>query len=116
MLSHNYHDANLLEIRIGPRKECILTFVLCPCLNPNNPRVAVRFGGVFNFDSISHFLQRIESENRPINAYLAQCDSLHFDEKRISKVGDNFLLLRLDKFGAIEIHCKNISETDLTTD
>lgn len=109
-LVYKYHDACLLEISLGPRQEATLTFDLYPIFYPEKPRIAVRLGGIFDFDAVTKYFHNIQNEPCEPDSYLVRCDAFQMEEGKVSKENDLHLLLEVEIFGKICIHCKNVSE------
>jgi hypothetical protein len=110
-LQYEYHDAELLDVSIGPRHETTLTFDLYPIFYPDKPRVAVHLGGIFNFDSVTRYVGVIRQDSIDADSYKARCDTFQMDEKRPSKENDMHVFLELSPYGSIRIHCRHVSET-----
>jgi hypothetical protein len=59
-LKANYHDAAIEAIKVGPRREVVLTVWLDPVWNggDSSPR-RLHFSAIENFDEVSVFFQRV---------------------------------------------------------
>lgn len=110
-IRYQYHDAELLDISLGPRRETTLTFDLYPVYYPDQPRVAVRFEGVFNLESVIKFLETVRNDFHQPDVYMARCGTLHLDDKTPSKENDVYVFLELSPHGHIRIHCQHAEET-----
>lgn len=108
-LRWNFHDANLESVRLGPRREVTLRIVLYSIFYPGAPRVEVRFGGIFDSETVHKYFERIQIQggDEP-DSYLARFDALHYDSKKASKPGDLYFFLQLDHYGALKIHCGSL--------
>lgn len=111
-LQHNFHDANLRRVSLGPRREVTLICELDLCFNSNAaPVVAVRFGGIENYDEVSAFLTPAESTAG--HDSVARVDRLDYDEMESSTSRNLRFRLDLDGTGTLKIHCQNVTVTDI---
>ena len=110
-LQFDYHDANLISASFGPRREASLVFALYPIFYPEPTTVTLRFGGLFNDDATSRFVDSINAEPVNDDSYLARCNTIQFDAKKPSKDGDIYVFVDLEYFGQLRIHCKHLTES-----
>ena len=111
-LKYEYHDANLVSASFGPRREASFVFDLYPIFYRDKPTVALRFGGIFNDQSVAAFVAAINADPKDDDdAYHARCNIVQLDAKKPSKGGDVYVFLDLDHCGQIRIHCQHVSET-----
>lgn len=108
---YEYHDADLVSVSFGPRHECSFTFDLYSIYYPDTPTVALRFGGVYNHDSVQRFVGAINDDQHDPNSYLTRCNTIHLDTMKVSRDGDMYVFIDLSYYGAIRIHCQHVSES-----
>lgn len=64
LLSKNYHDANLINYKLGPRNEITLIIVLDPIWNNNiKKEINIRFGAIENMEEVRQFFTSFEESN-----------------------------------------------------
>ncbi len=110
-LEYDYHDASLVSLSCGPRREATFVFDLYPIFYPDKRTISLRFGGILNNDSVAKYVANVTADaaDDP-DAYLARCDDIQLDAKKPSKDGDIYVFLELDHFGPLRIHCQHLSE------
>lgn len=110
-LQYNYHDACLVELSYGPRREASFVFDLYPIFYPDRPRIVLRFGGIFNHDSVARYVASIRDDTRDPDAYLGRCNIVQFDTIKRSSADNIYVFLDLEHYGHICIHSRNVSES-----
>lgn len=112
-LQHNFHDASLRQVSLGPRREVTLVCKLDLCFNSNaSPVMAVRFGGIANYDEVSAFFHPVASTEAG-HDYIARVDRLDYDEMDGLTSGELRFRLELDGIGVVKIHCRNVTVTNV---
>jgi hypothetical protein len=113
-LRYKYHDANLVLASFGPRREASLVLALCPIICPERPAVTLRFGGLFNDGATARYVAAINAEPVDENAYLSRCNTIQIDANRPSRDGSIYVLVDLEYFGQLHVHCQHLSEVIVT--
>ena len=99
-----FHDGQLADFTIGPRREVSITVDLDPVWNPNQKRtVLVRFGAIRNMEVVQSFLERIVRPERA-DRYLDEVQDLEYDKDR-----KDVIHLHLTKNGSVEIETSNVT-------
>ncbi len=102
------HHANLQEVIVGPRREVTLKVQRLVWENGSGryaPAVAVRFGGIYNFDEVKAFFAAPHYRR-------SELDGISYDTRRHSKPEHLYLELTYERVAAqIIIECDNISVT-----
>ena len=104
-LQHNFHDAGLVGVSIGPRREIELEIDLDPVWNETARTVRVRFGGISNFEQVKEFLGGLPSPPAS-GAYIAEIIGLQYEGRKPYPV-----VLDLTDIGHIQIESKHVTET-----
>lgn len=105
-LKWSYHDGGLASYTVGPRREVSLTCHLNPVIEPTGGIVHVRFGGIENLQQVADFLSKLDWPPIP-DAYLATIDALVCGRYQS---GLQEIVLDLDRYGAVSIVCRHVSE------
>jgi hypothetical protein len=101
---YNFHDGQLIDFSIGPRREISLHVRLDPVWNEQQDRtVIIRFGGIVNMESVRSFFERIERPQNENHAIDEVIGLIHSREKR------DVIVLDLQESGSIEIHTRNVT-------
>src|SRR3954464_4146389 len=108
-LSYNFHDAGLISVELGPRREVTLVVALDDPGQPRHLNVRVRFGGISNFSDVEAFCARVPKPVAPC-AYLTQVEELNYDSNSQSTHGNLSFALELEYVGSIVIRCRNVDE------
>jgi hypothetical protein len=110
-LKHNFYNAFVDEVRVGPRQELNLSMELWPGdrIGGEGKFVSIRFGGIVNFGEVQEFFADFDNS---ANAH----EGLHwlrYDEAKNSKPGDLFIKMQFDRTeDEVLVHCKNITISD----
>ncbi|MEO8285729.1 MAG: hypothetical protein ABI670_04790 [Chloroflexota bacterium] len=107
-MPYNFHDAGLVQIAVGPRKELTLVVRLDDPHYPPRQKVTIRFGGITNLPEISAFIEQVP----PIiseASYMARVDHLDYDAYEPSKQQSLNFRLELDMVGKLLIRCRNVT-------
>lgn len=101
---YNFHDGQLTDFRVGPRKEVTLEIALDPVWNQKQERtVLARFGGIKNFETVAAFFGKIE---RPSDTehFIAEVVGLkHIGAKK------DLVIVDLSPCGSIEIDSRHVT-------
>jgi hypothetical protein len=101
---HNFHDGQLTDFSIGPRREISIRVRLDPVWNEQQERtVIVRFGAIVNMETVTSFFERIERPNDQNQAIDEVVGLVHLREKK------EVILLDLSKSGSVEIQARNVT-------
>lgn len=106
-LPYSFHDAGIIDIRIGPRREVTLIVDLDDPNYPPHKRVFIRFGGITNLAEVSTFLGEVPPEKSD-DAYRARIERFDYDTKEQSKSHNLIFQLALDMLGHVQIRCQNV--------
>ena len=108
-IQYEYHDGWIDSVSIGPRKEVTIGVCLDTVWNPGTDHAEIRFGGIYNYECVSKYFERIEKDTSDIDGGF-EVNALHYDRKASSKPGDLNVFLDVETVGHIRIHCKNMTE------
>ncbi len=103
-----FHDAGLVAVEVGPRREVTLAVALDPVWGTAESIVRVRFGGVVNFDEVREFFAALAPVPFP-GVFLDSIECLDYDPAEVSRVDRLVLRLELDHGGAVTIRCRNVT-------
>jgi hypothetical protein len=93
-----------------PRKEASIIIDLYSIFYPENPRIVLRFGGVFNFNKLETYLVELLAE--AADEYIGcRIDAFQYDTKKVSKEDDLWFFFETDWRGPIRVHCSKMSMT-----
>jgi hypothetical protein len=111
-LKHDYYDAHIADVKIGPRREVTLTMQIHV---PNRnywlgyETIILRFGGIVNFEAVKKFFDGLVQRLTPIET-IDRLHYLRYATDQSSKPGSLFVEMEFDRSGEqIRIHCSNIS-------
>ncbi len=107
-LPYNFHDAEVVSIALGPRREVTLLVDLDDPNHPPDRMVYVRFGGITNFHEVSSFMERVPRSKAP-GAYRTRIEMLDYDTQEKSKHNSLVFRLVLDPAGQVLIRCRNVT-------
>jgi hypothetical protein len=109
----NFHDALLCEIVLGPRYDVTMIIQLDPVWNVGSKHVRLHFSKIENHNVVSSFCETIKQVDGE-DELSVTIDRLEYDPQTKSKANDLHLLVSLDGYGDIQIHCGRltISEVD----
>lgn len=108
-LKFEYHDGWIGRVEIGQRQDVVLAVNLDTVWNPGNDRVLLTLDGIVNVSSVLRFFESIAAEASEVDGG-PRIDALFYDKKKRSKPGDLYLYVKVDTFGYIRVHCRNITE------
>ena len=110
-LKHDFYNAFIDEVKIGPRQELNLSMELCQgnrCRGKGKI-ISIRFGGIVNFGEVQAFFADFQNS---ANAH----ESLHwlrYDETKTSEPSNLFIRMQFDRTdNEVLIHCKNLTISD----
>jgi hypothetical protein len=108
-LKYDYYDAHIVDLEIGPRREVSLTMLIHI---PDSRHwvgyetVAVRFGGIVNFEPVKKFFDDL---SRSPNAYNG-LHYLRYAKDRSAKSGSLFFEMEFDSSeDHVRIDCRSIT-------
>jgi len=103
-LKYTYHDCDVLEVEIGPRKELNLKVYLDPFLNKGeNRRVNLSFRSIDNLDAVKDFVEKYLKIKPVSNSFLGRIDDLR-------KINRHDYVIDFDNIGQLTIKCKGYLE------
>lgn len=111
-LKYNYHDGWLSGVSIGPRREVKLHIILDSVWNNNKSVVEIRFAGINNHDEVAEYCEILAKECKEDGGVGVRIDALHYDADKQSNPNNHWLHLEADGWGSIDIHCRNVTETE----
>ena len=98
----NFHDAQLADFSVGPRKEVTLHIALDPVWNGKEKKsVVVRFGAIENMPQVTTYFDQLERPSGS-DGFVAGICSLTQSKK-------NSVVLALSDYGSLEIRAKKVS-------
>jgi hypothetical protein len=106
-LPYNLHDANMVHVRSGPRREVTFTLDVFDG-RFYQQRVHIRLSGIQNFTEVEAYLARIPSA-RSRDAYVAQVDSFGYAPNVHSSAQNLIFELAIEGVGLTEIRCRNLA-------
>lgn len=106
-LPYNLHDANVVCVLSGPRREATFTVDV---LNEHfhQQRVHIRLGGITNFAEVEAYIARISPPRSPA-AYMGRIDSFGYAPDERSSSHTLIFHLAIERVGLIQIHCRTLS-------
>jgi len=107
------HDATIVAVSTGPRREVALTIDMYPIVYPNKPRIQLRFGGIVNYEAVQQYMEKLQSERSDDDYLGCRIGGFQYDTKQESNAGDYWFFLETDWYGPLRIHCTNMSMTEL---
>lgn len=100
----NFHDGQLRDFSVGPRKEVTLHIALDPVWNEKQERtVLVRFGAIQNFEAVAAFFDKVERPSDPYRSIAEVVGLVH------SGVRKDAVIVDLSPCGSIEINSRNVT-------
>jgi hypothetical protein len=100
----NFHDGQLTEFSVGPRREVTLHIALDPVWNQKEERtVLVRFGAIQNFESVSAFFEKVQRPREPGRAIAEVVGLVHAGDRKDSVIVD------LSPYGSVEIKSRHVT-------
>lgn len=102
-LPYNFHDSQLLDFCLGPRKEVTLEIALDPVWNEGVRRtVQVRLGAIQNFDEVTAYFGRIV---RPKQSEWAMAEVIGLTHSGDRK---DRVMLDLSPGGSVEVQSRHL--------
>jgi hypothetical protein len=100
----NFHDGQLTNFSVGPRKEVTLHIALDRVWNQKQERtVLVRFGAIQNFEAVSAFFEKIDRPHDPERSIAEVVGLVHSGAKKDAVIVD------LSPCGSIEINSRHVT-------
>ena len=101
---HNFHDAQLVNFELGPRRELSLQIAVDPVWNERLDRsVTVRFGGIENYDEVAAYFRALPKPARA-GAYIAEIIGLKM-------AGETKVAIELADIGCVRVQARHVSES-----
>jgi hypothetical protein len=113
-LKYEYHDAGVIGVRVGPRREVTITAELDRCASGRSAVIHIRFGGIANFAQVEEYFRGVMADVG--ESYVGRIDGLGYDESVASTSRDIVLRVELDLYGVVQIRCQNVTEKEVRAD
>jgi hypothetical protein len=107
-LPYELHDAGIVDIEAGPRKEATITVGLDDPRFPPHQLVRVRFGGITNFSEVAAYFVQVPAPVQP-DWYRARIEEFGFAPDKVSRANKLVFRLTLEYLGPLTIRCRNIT-------
>ena len=106
-LPFNFHDAWLITVQLGPRRELTLAMALVLPGWVDDQRAHIRFGGITNIHEVRVFFSRVPMSSRP-RAYEFRVYGLDYDPEEPPRAHRPVFRLTLEYHDELTIHCRNV--------
>ncbi|MFD2562905.1 hypothetical protein [Aquimarina rubra] len=114
-LDYNFHDAIVVSCEMEKEDRLSLVVMLYEVFYLNKGYLKITFSGIFNSGKVNEFIYQLDKDAVEPNWNGTRIDNLNYHTKKISKDLDQNLVLNLDGYQPINIHCKKLRIEKQTT-
>ncbi|MDB3887382.1 hypothetical protein N9344_00350 [bacterium] len=105
---YNFHDSVVVSCEMEKLDRLILVVILYEIFYPTKEYLKLTISGIFNFEKVSELVDELNKDSHKLNRNGTRIDSLNYNADKISKDLDLNLLLSLDGYKQMNIHCKKL--------
>ncbi|MEM9835790.1 MAG: hypothetical protein AAF828_04780 [Bacteroidota bacterium] len=110
-LNYSFHDATLISAEMEKEDRLLIHLRLDGMTYPDHDPLSLTFSGILNAGEVKDYFRAIESYAHQPGWHGTRIDDLDYAPDRISKTLDLYLILALDGYPPLVIHCKKLRIT-----
>ncbi len=111
-LPFDFHDATVISCEMEKIDRMKLVVMLYPIFYPSHVNLELTFSGIVNFQEVKALVENLNRNGHESNWIGRGIDALNYHRERTSKDLDQHLVLELDGYKKMNIHCKKLRISD----
>jgi hypothetical protein len=108
-LEYNFHDSVVISCKMENVDRLNIEVMLYELFYPTKDNLKLTFSGIFNVEKVKTYMDELNRDSLEPNWNGTRINNLNFNNKKISKDLDLNLILNLDGYKPLGIHCKKLT-------
>jgi len=114
-LEYIFHDSVIVSCEMEVFNRLKIEVMLYEIFYPTKGNLKLTFSGIFNFEKVKAYIDELNQDSIAPNWNGSRIDNLNYNTKKISKDLDLNLILNLDGYKSLTIHCEKLRIEELVS-